>query len=200
MQVIIKNLKVKPYGEVWQQMRDFTINRVPNTLDEIWLVEHPGVYTLGQAGKVEHIISNQSQIPIVKTDRGGQVTYHGPGQIIFYVLLDLKRLKINIRELVSMLEQSVINTLEFYDVAAMRKEKAPGVYVDNAKIASVGLRIKNGCSYHGMSVNFDMDLSPFNNINVCGYSELQVTQFRDLSIADNKDVICAKILSHLDFL
>ena len=193
----IKNFKTQPYQEVWQRMHDFTINRTKNHNDEIWIMDHLPVYTLGQTGKLEHIVSNYKQIPIIKTDRGGQVTYHGPGQIIFYVLLDLRRLEINIRNLIAILEQSVIDTLKYYCINARRKYRAPGVYVHGAKIASVGLRIYHGCSYHGMSVNFNMDLEPFNNINICGYKELQAIQFRDLKITDNQNVVSEKILELL---
>ena len=162
-------------------MQDFTATRTAETPDEIWIVEHPPVYTLGQAGKPEHILKDVG-IPIVKIDRGGQVTYHGPGQVVVYLLLDLTRLKIKVRELVTAIEQAVIDLLAQYGVTSERRDSAPGVYVGEAKIAALGLRIRNGCSYHGVSLNVDMDLSPFAAINPCGYAGLKVIQTKDLNI------------------
>jgi len=162
-------------------MQDFTANRTAETPDEIWIVEHPPVYTLGQAGKPEHILRDIG-IPIVKIDRGGQVTYHGPGQVVIYLLLDLARLKIKVRELVTAIEQAVIDLLARHGLTAERRDGAPGVYVGEAKIAALGLRIRNGCSYHGISLNVDMDLSPFAAINPCGYAGLMVTQTSDFNI------------------
>ncbi len=162
-------------------MQDFTAARTAETPDEIWIVEHPPVYTLGQAGKPEHILKDVG-IPIVKIDRGGQVTYHGPGQVVIYLLLDLPRLKIKVRELVSAIEQAVIDLLAAHGVTAERRDGAPGVYVGEAKIAALGLRIRNGCSYHGVSLNVDMDLSPFAAINPCGYAGLKVIQTKDLHL------------------
>jgi len=162
-------------------MQDFTATRTAVTPDELWIVEHPPVYTLGQAGKPEHILEDVG-IPIVKIDRGGQVTYHGPGQVVIYLLLDLQRLKIKVRELVTAIEQAVIDFLAAQGVAAERRAGAPGVYVGEAKIAALGLKIKNGCSYHGLSLNVDMDLYPFTAINPCGYAGLKVTQTRDLGV------------------
>lgn len=180
------NLRVKQLGRVeyeptWQAMIAFTTNRQAETSDELWIVEHPPVYTLGQAGKPEHILHDVG-IPIVKIDRGGQVTYHGPGQVVIYMLLDLARLKIKVRELVTAIEQSVIDFLASYGVTAERRDGAPGVYVGDAKIAALGLKIKNGCSYHGLSLNVDMDLSPFTAINPCGYAGLKVIQTKDLNV------------------
>jgi len=162
-------------------MLDFTASRTAETPDEIWIVEHPPVYTLGQAGKPEHILKDVG-IPVVKIDRGGQVTYHGPGQVVIYLLLDLARLKTKVRELVTAIEQAVIDLLAGHGLTAERRDGAPGVYVGDAKIAALGLRIRNGCSYHGVSLNVDMDLSPFAAINPCGYAGLKVVQTKDFNI------------------
>jgi lipoyl(octanoyl) transferase len=156
-------------------MQRFTAERGRDTRDEIWLVQHPPTYTQGLAGKPEHLL-NPSAIPVVQIDRGGQITYHGPGQIVAYLLIDLRRWQINVRELVRLMEQAVIDLLREYGVNASGREEAPGVYVGAAKIAALGLKIKNGCSYHGLSLNVDMDLTPFANINPCGYRGLGVTQ------------------------
>lgn len=177
--IIIQPLQQRDYVTTWQAMREFTDQRTDDTPDEIWLVEHPPVYTLGQAGKPEHLL-NPGTIPIINTDRGGQVTYHGPGQLVLYPLLDLKRLKLGIRDLVCVLEKTMISLLEEYGITAIARRDAPGVYVDGAKIGSIGLRIRRGCSYHGLALNVAMDLSPFLNINPCGYADLSVTQLRDL--------------------
>lgn len=160
-------------------MRHFTDTRTPDTTDEIWLVEHPPVYTQGQAGKPEHLLV-PNDIPLVQTDRGGQITYHGPGQLVAYPLLNLKRRKLGVRDLVTLLEQSVIELLAEYGLESAARPDAPGVYVAQRKVASLGLRVRKGCSYHGVSINVDMDLSPFTNINPCGYAGLAMTQLRDL--------------------
>lgn len=184
--IIIKQLGMQDYLACWQAMKDFTQERNANTQDELWLVQHPAIFTLGQAGKAEHIL-NAHQIPIVKTDRGGQVTYHGPGQLVAYLLIDIKRLGIGARALVSAIENSIIHSLAFYDIKAFAKKEAPGVYVlpnkniNDAKIAALGLRIRKGCSYHGLSVNFEMDLKPFSYINPCGYEGQAVTQVTELN-------------------
>jgi len=178
---VIKRLGRVDYAPTFQAMQDFTAQRTAGSQDEIWIVEHPPVYTLGQAGKPEHILRDVG-IPVVKIDRGGQVTYHGPGQVVIYLLLDLPRLKIKVRELVSAIEQAVIDLLAGYAVTAERRDGAPGVYVGEAKVAALGLRIRNGCSYHGVSLNVDMDLSPFAAINPCGYAGLKVVQTKDLNI------------------
>ncbi len=178
---VVKRLGRVDYEPTFQAMQDFTATRTAVTPDELWIVEHPPVYTLGQAGKPEHILEDVG-IPIFKIDRGGQVTYHGPGQVVIYLLLDLQRLKIKVRELVTAIEQAVIDFLAAQGVAAERREGAPGVYVGEAKIAALGLKIKNGCSYHGLSLNVDMDLYPFTAINPCGYAGLKVTQTRDLGV------------------
>jgi lipoyl(octanoyl) transferase len=169
------------YEPTFQAMQDFTATRTSETADELWIVEHPSVYTLGQAGKPEHILRDVG-IPLVRIDRGGQVTYHGPGQVVIYLLLDLPRLKIKVRELVTAIEQAVIDLLAAHQVTAERRDGAPGVYVGEAKIAALGLRIRNGCSYHGVSLNVDMELSPFDAINPCGYAGLRVIQTKDLNI------------------
>jgi len=178
---VVKRLGRVDYEPTFQAMQEFTAGRTSETPDELWIVEHPPVYTLGQAGKPEHILEEVG-IPIVQIDRGGQVTYHGPGQVVIYLLLDLQRLKIKVRELVTAIEQGVIDFLAAHGVAAVRRDGAPGVYVGDAKIAALGLKIKNGCSYHGLSLNVDMDLYPFTAINPCGYAGLKVTQTRDLGI------------------
>jgi len=181
VKAVVKRLGQVAYEPTFQAMQDFTAARTPETPDELWIVEHPPVYTLGQAGKPEHILADIG-IPVVKIDRGGQVTYHGPGQVVIYLLLDLTRLKIKVRELVIAIEQGVIDFMSAHGVVAERRAGAPGVYVGDAKIAALGLKIKNGCSYHGLSLNVDMDLYPFTAINPCGYAGLKVTQTRDLGI------------------
>lgn len=188
--VIVKYLGQQNYETCWQAMKTFTDQRQADTLDELWLVQHPPVFTLGQAGKTEHIL-NAHDISIVKSDRGGQVTYHGPGQVIIYLLINIKRLGLGARALVTAIENSIIESLACYDIKAFAKKEAPGVYVsinsqannttNDAKIAALGLRIRKGCSYHGLSVNFDMDLSPFSYINPCGYEGQAVTQIKSLN-------------------
>ena len=181
MQPVIRTLGIQPYETVWQNMQRFTLTRTPETTDELWIVEHPPVYTLGLNGNPEHLLDTGS-IPVVQTDRGGQATYHGPGQLILYILLDLKRLNLGIRPMVTLLEQAMIGALAQYGIKAVAQASAPGVYVDSKKIGSVGLRVKNHSSYHGLSLNNQMDLTPFNGINTCGYPDLQVTQLADLGI------------------
>jgi lipoyl(octanoyl) transferase len=162
-------------------MQDFTAGRTGETPDEIWLLEHPPVYTLGLAGKPEHLL-RETAIPLVKIDRGGQITYHGPGQAVIYLLLDLRRNGIKVRELVTLMETAVIDFLAVHGIVAERRDGAPGVYVAGAKIAALGLRVKNGCSYHGLSLNVDMDLTPFDWINPCGYPGLKATRLSDLGL------------------
>ncbi|MEN9479725.1 MAG: hypothetical protein RLZZ298_1120 [Pseudomonadota bacterium] len=181
MNLLVKQLGRVEYEPTWQAMLAFTTTRTAETPDEIWIVEHPPVFTLGQAGKPEHLLVDVG-IPVVKIDRGGQITYHGPGQVVLYLLLDLQRLKIKVRELVTAIEQAVIDFLDAYGVKADRLAGAPGVYVGDAKIAALGLKIKNGCSYHGLSLNVDMDLHPFTAINPCGYAGLKVVQTKDFNI------------------
>jgi lipoyl(octanoyl) transferase len=170
------------YEATWRAMQTFTAQRTPDTLDELWLLEHPPVYTQGQAGKPEHLIA-ATDIPVVPIDRGGQITYHGPGQVVAYVLVDLRRRGYGIRELVTRMEQAVIDLLAVHGVTAARLAGAPGVYVECAKIAALGLRVKHGCTYHGLAFNVDMDLAPFAAINPCGYAGMAVTQCRDIGIA-----------------
>lgn len=175
----VRDLGLEDYRPVWQRMSAFTDNRDAETGDELWLVQHPPVFTLGQAGRREHLL-NPGDIPVIPCDRGGQVTYHGPGQLVAYPLLDLKRLKIGVRALVELVEESLIRTLAAFDIVARRQPGAPGVYVDGAKIAALGLRIRRGYSFHGMSLNVAMDLEPFQRINPCGYAGLQVVSMADL--------------------
>ena len=182
MEPLVKHLGLVDYQPTFDAMKQFTAQRSADTRDEIWLLQHPPVYTQGQAGKSEHLL-NPHGIPVVQIDRGGQITYHGPGQIVMYLLLDLRRWHLNVRHLVRLMEQAVIDLLAAHGIAARGREDAPGVYVGEAKIAALGLKIKKGCSYHGLSFNVDMDLAPFANINPCGYAGLQVIQARDLGIA-----------------
>lgn len=177
----IRNLGLQDYDITWQAMQRFTHERTTDTNDELWIVEHPSIYTLGLNGKREHLLTI-GNIPVINSDRGGQVTYHGPGQIIIYVLLDIKRLNLGIRQLVNILEQSMISVLAQHDISGLSRIDAPGVYVNDQKIGSIGLRIKKNCSYHGLSLNNNMDLRPFDHINTCGYSGLKVTQLSDLGV------------------
>ncbi len=169
------------YEPTWRAMQEFTAQRTAVTPDEIWLLQHPQTFTQRQAGRPEHLLDAQG-IPVIKIDRGGQITYHGPGQLVVYLLLDLRRWKINVRELVRLMEQAVIDLLAEYGIAAEGREDAPGVYVGGAKIAALGLKIRNGCCYHGLSLNVDMDMTPFTYINPCGYQGLQVSQMKDLGV------------------
>lgn len=177
----IKFFGMAEYEPTWHAMRHFTTHRTADTRDEIWLLQHPPTYTQGQAGLPEHLL-NARQIPVVQIDRGGQITYHGPGQIVAYLLLDLRRWKINVRRLVRLMEQSVINILAAYNITARGREDAPGVYVEDAKIAALGLKIKHGCCYHGLAFNIDVDLTPYDYINPCGYKGLRVTRLRDFGV------------------
>lgn len=178
MMINIRNLGLQPYLTVWDKMKSFTSVRNESTIDELWLLEHWPVYTQGQAGKAEHIL-NPNDIPIVQSDRGGQVTYHGPGQLVAYVLMDIRRRHLGIRNLVSQLEQILINLLANYQIPGSIRCGAPGVYVEDKKIASIGLRVKNGCTYHGISLNVAMDLAPFQSINPCGFAKLKMAQISD---------------------
>lgn len=179
--LIIRYLGLQPYLTTWRAMSDFTDQRNDQSTDEIWLLEHPAIFTQGLAGKAEHLLTN-SDIPVVKSDRGGQITYHAQGQLIAYLLIDIRRKSFNIRDLVSIIEQGVIDLLADYNVMAIAKPDAPGVYVDDKKIASLGLKIRKGCSFHGLALNVDMDLAPFLQINPCGYAGLEMTQCRDQGI------------------
>ncbi len=169
------------YKPVWKAMREFTDQRDNDTDDEIWLLQHSPVFTQGQAGKKEHVL-NPGSIPVIQTDRGGQVTYHGSGQLICYVLLNLRRLDLTIKKLVSLLEQSVIELLKQYGFDSERRKNAPGIYIDQKKIAALGLRVRKGCTYHGLAINVNMDLEPFSHINPCGFPGMAVTQLADLGI------------------
>lgn len=192
----VKYLGLVDYTPTWQAMQAFTAQRSADTPDELWLLQHPPVFTLGLAGKREHILST-SEIPIIPIDRGGQVTYHGPGQVVAYVLLDLKRRGYGVRELVQRMEQALIDLLASYGIAAARRVKAPGVYVDERKIAALGLRIKHGCSYHGLALNVDMDLAPFLAINPCGYEGLEVTQLRAFGVEETPDMVAQQLAAQL---
>jgi len=176
--ILVRHLGQQPYEPISQAMHEFTDTRDENTLDEVWLVEHPPVFTQGQAGKAEHILAT-GDIPVIQSDRGGQVTYHGPGQQVMYVLLNLKRRKLGVRELVTLLEQTVVNTLADQGIEAFPRADAPGVYVGEKKICSLGLRIRKGCSFHGLALNIAMDLSPFQRINPCGYAGMEMAQVKD---------------------
>ena len=180
-EAVVRKLGRVEYEPTWRAMQEFTAQRTADTLDELWLLEHPPVYTQGQAGKPEHLIA-ATDIPVVPIDRGGQITYHGPGQVVAYVLVDLRRRGYGIRELVARMEQAVIDALAAVGVSAERQAGAPGVYVAGAKIAALGLRVKHGCTYHGLALNVDMDLRPFAAINPCGYAGMRVTQCRDLGV------------------
>jgi lipoyl(octanoyl) transferase len=184
MAISVRHLGEVDYDETWQKMRDFTDNRQKDTPDELWFLQHPAVYTLGKNGKPEHVL-NSAEIPVINSDRGGQVTYHGPGQIVVYTLLDLGRLNIGVRALVTGLEQVIIELLNDYGIAANARRDAPGVYVNDAKIAALGLRVRKGCSFHGLALNVAMDLEPFSRINPCGYEGLEVTQIKNF-ISDIK--------------
>lgn len=194
--LVIRQLGRYAYVPVWQAMQQFTDSRDADTPDEIWVVEHDPVFTQGQAGKEEHLLF-PGDIPVVKVDRGGQVTYHGPGQIVVYVLLDLKRRKIGIRELVTHIENAIVATLAEYDITAAAKADAPGVYVDNKKIASLGLRVRKGCTFHGLALNVDMDLEPFRRINPCGYAGLEMIQCRDFVTPQQLEPIEEQLTTHL---
>jgi len=193
----IRRLGLADYEPIWHRMRDFTLERTASTPDELWQVEHPPIYTLGVAANSEHFPRVENGIPLLKTDRGGQITYHGPGQIVVYTLLDLRRRNLGVRALVRRLEQAVIELLKGYGIGANARQDAPGVYVAQAKVAALGLRVRNGCCYHGLSLNVDMDLSPFRNINPCGYPNLEVTQLRDLGISDPVASVADELLGKL---
>lgn len=197
-----RELGLTDYEPTWQAMKRFTDGRDRETADEVWLVQHPPVFTQGQSGKPEHLLL-PGDIPVVQVDRGGQVTYHGPGQLVAYLLLDVRRLGFGVRELVTRIERSLIDLLASYGVDAAAKADAPGVYVDGAKIASLGLRIRNGCSFHGLALNVDMDLDPFKRINPCGYAGLAMTQLREqagpIEFAEVSARLRAQLVNHLDY-
>jgi lipoyl(octanoyl) transferase len=193
---LVRDLGRQAYEPVWRAMQRFTDARDEHTSDELWLVEHEPVFTLGQAGKPEHVLV-PGDIPVIHVDRGGQVTYHGPGQIVAYPLLDLRRLKIGVREYVGRIEQSVIDTLADWNIDALRREGAPGVYVNGEKIAALGIRVRRGCSFHGLAFNIAMDLEPFSRINPCGYAGLRVTAMRELGGPSGLEPVKASLLGHL---
>lgn len=197
---MVRHLGVRPYEPTLSAMLAFTEARTPATADELWCLEHPPVFTLGQAGRDEHVL-DAGAIPVVHVDRGGQVTYHGPGQLVVYVLLDLRRRGLGVRELVQRLEQSVIDLLADHGLDAKRRQRAPGVYVGDSKVSALGLRVRRGCCYHGLSLNVDMDLSPFQRINPCGYAGLRVTSLRELGlgwdVAAATDALVPRLLNVL---
>ena len=176
----VRSKGLQDYLITWEEMKSFTENRDSDTLDELWTLEHNSVFTQGLSGKSKHLLK-ETQIPIIQSDRGGQITYHAPGQLIIYCLIDIKRLGIGIKKMVSMIEQSLIELLSSYEITAHTLKGAPGVYVNDSKIAALGLKVKHGRTYHGLSLNIDMDLSPYTLINPCGYSDLKVTQMRNLT-------------------
>lgn len=195
----IQSLGLQNYLPVWDNMKQFTALRSASTEDELWLLEHFPVYTQGQAGKPEHIL-NQNHIPVIQTDRGGQITYHGPGQLVGYVLMNIQKRNLGIRTLVSSLETILINTLALYDIKGELQCGAPGVFVSGKKIASIGLRVKNGCTYHGIALNINMDLNPFRDINPCGFQALQMTQMKDflpeITVSDVQQHFVEQFLQH----
>ena len=201
-QLVVRKLGRKDYEPIWKAMHAFTDDRNDDTRDEIWLVEHNPVFTQGQAGKEEHLL-NTGNIPVVKSDRGGQVTYHGPGQLVAYFLINLRRKKLGVRDLVTHIENLVINTLNTYNIAAAARPDAPGVYVDGKKICSLGLRIRKGCSFHGLALNVDMDLAPFLRINPCGYAGMEMVQVSQLggpkNIASVEEQLVNELIKLLDY-
>jgi lipoyl(octanoyl) transferase len=198
----VRRLGRQPYAATWEAMSQFTNNRGPDTPDELWLLEHDPVFTQGQAGKAEHVLA-PGDIPVVQVDRGGQVTYHGPGQIVGYPLIDLRRAGVSVRELVNKIEQSLIDTLAHWNIGAERLEGAPGVYVAGAKVAALGLRVRRGCSFHGLAFNVNMDLEPYHRINPCGYKGLAVTQVLDLGgpsrLSDVEDALVEEFCRQFGF-
>lgn len=193
---LFRDLGRVAYAPVWRAMQGFTDARGDDTPDEVWCVEHDPVFTLGQAGKPEHVLA-PGDIPVLKVDRGGQVTYHGPGQIVAYPLLDLRRLKIGVRDYVCRIEQAMIDTLADWNVHAQRRDGAPGVYVGDAKIGALGIRVRHGCTFHGLAFNIAMDLSPFHRINPCGYAGLRVTSLHDLGGPSSADAVKPVLRDHI---
>ncbi|HEY7985507.1 MAG TPA: lipoyl(octanoyl) transferase LipB [Methylophilaceae bacterium] len=196
MNIVVKRLGLTDYQTTWHAMQSFTASRKDHTPDELWLTEHAPVYTLG-LNKKGVTLPLRSDIPVVQTDRGGKITYHGPGQMIVYLLVDIKRYGINVRQLVSRMEDAVIALLAEDHIQAVARSDAPGVYVDERKIASLGLRLKNSCCYHGLSLNVDMDLSPFHAIDPCGFQGMEVTQMSDLAATTDRDKLATSLLRHL---
>ena len=196
MDAVVRDLGRRAYEPVWRAMQAFTDARDEATPDELWLVEHDPVFTLGQAGKPEHVLL-PGDIPVLHVDRGGQVTYHGPGQLVAYPLLDLRRLRIGVRDYVCRIEQAVIDTLADWNIEGRRRDGAPGVYVDGAKVAALGIRVRRGCTFHGLAFNIDMDLEPFSRINPCGFAGLEVVAMRDLGGPSGIDAVKPALLAHL---
>ncbi len=192
----IRTLGNKEYEPLWREMQEFTNSRDSDTPDELWFAEHPPVFTLGLNASREHLVA-PGDIQVIQIDRGGQVTYHGPGQLMIYPLIDLKRTRLGIRDLVTALEQSVVDLAAQYNIEAKSRADAPGVYVDGKKIASVGLRVRRWCSYHGMALNIDMDLEPYSRINTCGYADLEVTDLRRLGIDKDLSAVAKDLQPHL---
>ena len=188
----IIEFEIGNYKEIWKKMIEFTATRTKDTQDELWITEHNPIYTLGKNANENNII-NAGDIPVLRVDRGGEVTYHGPGQIIIYVLIDLKRKGLSVSDLIFILEESIIRLLKNYNIKASRMKKAPGVYVDSMKIASIGIRVSRGCTYHGLSFNYDVDLAPFFGINTCGFDQLNVTSLKNLNINENKAILLREI-------
>ena len=198
--VQVRRLGVVPYEPTWQAMQAFTATRDAATPDQVWLLQHPPVFTQGQSGKAEHVLRDIG-IPVVQIDRGGQVTYHGPGQLVAYLLIDLVRRGLKVREMVLLMEQSLIDCLASYGVRAERKEGAPGVYVGGNKIAALGLRVRHGCSYHGLALNVDVDLAPYEAINPCGYAGLRTVRMADYGVTDDVETVASRWLPYfLDVL
>jgi lipoyl(octanoyl) transferase len=197
--LIIHHLGQVDYETAWHDMQLFTASRESNTPDELWFLEHPPVFTLGRNGKQEYLHSTGG-IPVLKVDRGGQVTYHGPGQLVVYTLLNINRRQLGVQSLVRLLEQAVIDLCADYGIDAQRREKAPGVYVDNCKLAALGLRVRKGCTFHGLSLNIDMDLAPFSRIDPCGYRDLEVTQLRNLGVKASTETVTWQFQDHLERL
>lgn len=197
--VNIRQLGLQPWLRVSEAMHQFTFDRKADTADELWLVEHLPIFTQGQAGKAEHLL-NTGDIPVMQSDRGGQVTYHAPGQQILYCLIDIKRRKIGVRQLVSLLEQTVITTLQHYNITANARADAPGVYVAGKKICSLGLRIRQGCTFHGLALNINMDLRPFQRINPCGFAGMQMTQLSEFCSNVNSNQVALQLVQTLTHL
>ena len=193
---LVRDFGRQAYEPVWRAMQSFTDTRDDATPDELWLVEHDPVFTLGQAGKPEHVLM-PGDIPVLHVDRGGQVTYHGPGQIVLYPLLDLRRLKVGVKDYVCRIEQAMIDTLADWNIDAVRRDGAPGVYVGDAKIGALGIRVRRGCTFHGLAFNIAMDLEPFRRINPCGYAGLQVTSMADLGGPSSLETVKARLVAHV---
>eukprot|EP00163_Fabomonas_tropica_P025466 TRINITY_DN4407_c0_g5_i1.p1 TRINITY_DN4407_c0_g5~~TRINITY_DN4407_c0_g5_i1.p1 ORF type:complete len:215 (+),score=31.87 TRINITY_DN4407_c0_g5_i1:925-1569(+) len=198
--LVVRSLGEQPYAETWEAMKSFTAERDDTVTDELWCLEHPRVYTQGQAGKAEHVLT-PGDIPVIQVDRGGQVTYHGPGQLVVYLMIDLSRRKLGIRALVDVIEKAIVGTLAELGVEAAPRPDAPGVYVGDSKIASLGLRVRRGCSFHGLALNVDMDMEPFRRINPCGYAGMAMSQVTDFvpgaSLKDVERRLVAQLVEKL---